>query len=61
MIDLTLRCEDCGKEFVWSAEEQSFYQSKGLKQPQYCQICRGKYKAGSQDQFRGRTKQAADF
>ena len=28
--DQTLVCEDCGKEFVFSAGEQEFYAQKGL-------------------------------
>lgn len=29
--DKTLVCRDCGKEFVWTASEQEFYQSKGFQ------------------------------
>jgi CxxC-x17-CxxC domain-containing protein len=29
--DQTLTCRDCGKEFVWTASEQEFYQSKGFQ------------------------------
>jgi CxxC-x17-CxxC domain-containing protein len=39
--DKTLRCRDCGAEFVWSAGEQEFYASKGLmNEPQRCPACR---------------------
>jgi len=29
--DKTLVCRDCGNEFVWTASEQEFYQSKGFQ------------------------------
>lgn len=29
--DKTLVCKDCGKEFIWTASEQEFYQSKGFQ------------------------------
>ena|SRR3972149_11724697 len=29
--DQTLTCRDCGKEFVWTASEQEFYQQKGFQ------------------------------
>ena len=39
--DQTLRCRECGTDFVWTAGEQSFYQEKGLlNQPQRCPNCR---------------------
>jgi CxxC-x17-CxxC domain-containing protein len=39
--DKTLTCRDCAKEFVFSAGEQEFYQSKGLeKEPARCKECR---------------------
>jgi CxxC-x17-CxxC domain-containing protein len=31
--DKTLTCKDCGREFVWTAGEQEFYQSRGLLNP----------------------------
>ena len=31
--DKTLTCRDCGQEFVWTAGEQEFYQSRGLQNP----------------------------
>ena len=47
--DKIIQCQDCHQEFVWTAEEQEFYEQKGLEEPKYCLICRGKYKAGEQD------------
>ncbi len=39
--DKTLVCRDCGREFVFSAGEQEFYQSKGLeREPARCKECR---------------------
>ncbi|HTD47537.1 MAG TPA: zinc-ribbon domain-containing protein, partial [bacterium] len=29
-VDKTLHCLDCGKEFVFTAGEQEFYQKKGF-------------------------------
>ncbi|HLE49664.1 MAG TPA: zinc-ribbon domain containing protein [Patescibacteria group bacterium] len=40
MSDLTLICQNCTNEFVFSAGEQAFYASKGLETPKYCPICR---------------------
>ena len=39
--DVTLICEDCGGEFVFTAGEQEFYAEKGLvNKPKRCQACR---------------------
>ena len=39
--DKTLVCRDCNKEFVFTAEEQDFYQSHGLQnEPKRCPECR---------------------
>lgn len=39
--DETLICEDCGKEFTFSAGEQEFYAEKGLtNKPKRCPDCR---------------------
>ena len=39
--DETLKCEDCGKEFVFSTGEQEFYAEKGLvNKPKRCPECR---------------------
>ncbi len=41
LSDKTLVCRDCGQEFVFSAEEQEFYQSHGLQnEPRRCSACR---------------------
>ena len=39
--DITLKCKDCGAEFVFSAGEQAFYAEKGFtNQPVRCPECR---------------------
>jgi CxxC-x17-CxxC domain-containing protein len=39
--DKTLRCRECGQEFVFTAGEQEFYQQKGLmNEPGRCPSCR---------------------
>ena len=39
--DETLKCEDCGAEFIFSAGEQEFYAEKGLiNKPKRCPQCR---------------------
>lgn len=44
--DQTLTCRDCGNQFVWTASEQEFYQSKGFQNsPVRCPNCRQAKKA----------------
>ncbi|MGE0903372.1 zinc-ribbon domain containing protein [Dehalococcoides mccartyi] len=39
--DKTLVCRDCGNEFIFTAGEQEFYASRGLKnEPKRCPACR---------------------
>src|SRR4051794_8107289 len=39
--DRTLTCRDCGQQFVFTAGEQEFYQSRGLmNEPSRCSDCR---------------------
>ena len=41
MTDKTLTCKNCGNQFVWTAAEQEFYQSRGLQNaPGRCKDCR---------------------
>ena len=43
--DRTLTCRDCGAEFVFTAGEQEFYQSRGLvNDPGRCPDCRASRK-----------------
>ncbi|MBI2914872.1 MAG: zinc-ribbon domain containing protein [Firmicutes bacterium] len=40
-VDKTLRCKDCGAEFVFTAGEQEFYSTKGFEnEPSRCRECR---------------------
>ena len=43
--DKTLVCKDCGKEFVFTAGEQEFYETKGFSEPIRCKECRDARKA----------------
>ena len=39
--DKTLECSDCGNEFVFSADEQELFQSRGYtNEPKRCLECR---------------------
>ncbi len=43
--DITLTCNDCGAEFVYSVRDQEFFTEKGFSQPTRCPACRAKRKA----------------
>lgn len=44
--DKTIKCVDCGCEFVFTARDQEFYQEKGFtNEPKRCKSCRDKKKA----------------
>lgn len=44
--DKTIKCVDCGTEFVFTAREQEFYHEKGFtNEPKRCKSCRDKKKA----------------
>ena len=46
--DKTLICKECGNEFVFTAGEQEFYESKGfVNEPQRCKNCRDARKRAS--------------
>jgi hypothetical protein len=39
--DKTIQCADCGQEFTFTAGEQEFYSSRGLRnEPKRCPQCR---------------------
>ena len=49
--DKTLKCKDCGNEFVFTAGEQEFYAEKGFQnEPQRCKACRDKRKNVTREQ-----------
>jgi len=52
--DIVIRCQQCGQQFVFTEEEQKFYQEKGLSAPTRCPICRATLKAAQEDKFRGK-------
>ncbi len=41
----TLNCEECGKDFIFTAGEQEFYEEKGFTPPKRCPECRAAKKA----------------
>jgi len=43
--DKTLPCEECGKDFTFTAGEQEFYEEKGFTPPKRCPDCRAAKKA----------------
>ena len=39
--DKTLTCQDCGRPFIFSADDQAFHASKGFtNEPKRCSSCR---------------------
>ena len=42
--DLTITCKQCGKDFIFSEDEQDFYKTMGFSTPQRCKSCRSKQK-----------------
>jgi CxxC-x17-CxxC domain-containing protein len=55
-----LVCRDCGKNFVFTAGEQEFYESRGFSAPTRCGACRAERKS-SRDDFGGRDFGGRDF
>lgn len=52
--DKTLKCKDCGRDFVFTAGEQEFYAEKGfVNEPQRCKDCRDAKKStrGSKETY----------
>jgi CxxC-x17-CxxC domain-containing protein len=46
-IDKTLKCVDCGNEFVFTAGEQLFFHDKQFKnEPKRCKACKSKRASG---------------
>ncbi|MBQ9427943.1 MAG: zinc-ribbon domain containing protein [Clostridia bacterium] len=49
--DKTLKCKECGEEFVFTASEQEFYAEKGFQnEPQRCKACRDARKSAARAQ-----------
>ena len=52
MADKTIKCRDCDSDFIFTENEQAFYQEKGFdNEPQRCPDCRA---AKKQNQRSGR-------
>ena len=46
--DKTLKCVDCGSDFVFTAGEQIFYADKGFKnEPKRCKACKANRAQGN--------------
>ena len=49
--DKTLKCKECGADFIFTAGEQEFYAEKGFQnEPQRCKACRDKRKNVNKEQ-----------
>ena len=47
-VDQTLRCRDCGVDFIWTEGEQEFFASRGLTNPpSRCPSCRAARRASN--------------
>lgn len=57
--DRQLTCQDCGKEFTFTANEQEFYSQKGFSDPKRCPSCRAAKKAMSGNDHRGHGQRQA--
>ena len=44
--DITIKCKDCGKEFILTAGEQAFYGEHKFPNPLRCKECRDARKQG---------------
>ena len=50
MADRTLKCKDCGADFIFTEGEQAFYKEKGFENdPVRCLDCRRARKAQRMD------------
>ena len=57
----TLTCADCGAEFVFSAEDQEFYASKGYSEPKRCPACRAAKKSQRQQILQPNLKPSSEL
>lgn len=39
-MNQTLKCKDCGAEFIFGDKDQAFYQEMGFTPPKRCKKCR---------------------
>lgn len=56
-MDITLTCQDCGNEFIWTEDDQRFYHDKNLDPPRFCLICRARHRAMQRDPGKDAKKQ----
>jgi ssDNA-binding Zn-finger/Zn-ribbon topoisomerase 1 len=49
MDDKTLKCRDCGQDFIFTKGEQIFYAEKGFPDPIRCPQCRKAKKDSRRD------------
>ena len=40
----TMKCPNCGRTFIWRADEQRHFNSIGYEDRKYCDLCRAKRK-----------------
>ena len=40
MPDKTINCQDCGRDFIFTEEEQNYYAERGFQDPKRCKACR---------------------
>lgn len=38
--DVKIKCQDCGEEFIFTVNDQRFYEEKGFIPPKRCRYCR---------------------
>lgn len=39
-MDIKIKCQDCGEDFIFSERDQKFYEEKGFQSPKRCRNCR---------------------
>ena len=38
--DIKIKCQDCGREFVFTVSDQDFYEANNYVPPKRCKSCR---------------------
>lgn len=38
--DITITCQECGKQFIWTASDREYYRKQSLNPPKRCPDCR---------------------
>ena len=49
MEDVTIRCQDCGTDFIHDVESQLFFELKGYVAPKRCRACRRLKRTGARE------------